>query len=150
MFGINKSLHFFFLMCFMPEILFSTSFFSVHDACIRDSWSPSWVFHLHVSSICDFIIVSISIFITWTFFFNSFTNLIVFSCISLRDLFVSSLRASSCLPVFSYISLMELFVSSLKASIIFERWKFTSESCSLRMLRYPGLAVVKELDSDGA
>jgi hypothetical protein len=37
--------------------------------------------------------------------FNSFTCLILFSCISLRDLHVSSLRASICLSVFPYISL---------------------------------------------
>jgi hypothetical protein len=36
--------------------------------------------------------------------FNSFTWLIVFYCISLRDLFVSSLRASICLAAFSCIS----------------------------------------------
>jgi hypothetical protein len=41
-----------------------------------------------------------------------------FSCISLRDLFVFSLRASTCLPVFSCISFSELFISPLKASII--------------------------------
>jgi hypothetical protein len=45
----------------------------------------------------------------WTTLFNSFTCLIVFSCISLRDLFVSSLRASTCLLVFSCISFSELF-----------------------------------------
>jgi hypothetical protein len=33
--------------------------------------------------------------------FNSFTCLVVFSYNSLRDICVSSLRASTCLPVFS-------------------------------------------------
>jgi hypothetical protein len=41
--------------------------------------------------------------------FNSFTCLIVFSYISLRDLFISSLMAFTCLSVFSYISPKELF-----------------------------------------
>jgi hypothetical protein len=40
----------------------------------------------------------------WFCLFLSFVCLIVFSCNSLRDFCVSSLRASSCLPVFSYIS----------------------------------------------
>ena len=70
----------------------------------------------------------------------------MFSCISLRDLFVSSLRASSCLPVFSYISLSEF----LKACIIFMRWDFRSTSCFSGVVGYPGLAVVEELGSDGA
>jgi hypothetical protein len=54
--------------------------------------------------------------------FNSFTCLIVFSYISLRDLFVSSLIASTYLPVISCISLREFFIFSLKASVIFMRW----------------------------
>jgi hypothetical protein len=62
-----------------------------------------------VASICDFFIVSISIFGSWTVLFNSFTCLIVFSYISLRDLFISSLMAFTCLSVFSYISPKELF-----------------------------------------
>ena len=52
-----------------------------------------------VVSFCGFFIVSISIFKSWIVLFNSFTCLIVFSCISLRDL-----SASTCLPVFSSIS----------------------------------------------
>jgi hypothetical protein len=67
----------------------------------------------------------------------------------LRDLFVSSLRASTCLPVFYYISLCELFISSLKASITFMRSDFRSESCFSGVLGFPGLAVVGELGSDG-
>jgi hypothetical protein len=68
-------------------------------------------------SICVFFIVSTSTFRIWTALFNSFTFLIVFSYISLRDLFVPSFRASTCLPVFSCISFRELFTSSLKDSI---------------------------------
>jgi hypothetical protein len=37
----------------------------------------------------------------WMAVFNSFTCLTVVSCISLKGLFVSSLRASTYLPVFS-------------------------------------------------
>jgi hypothetical protein len=55
---------------------------------------------LSVASLCVFFIVSISIFSSWTILFNSFTCLIAFFCISIRVLFVSSLRASTCLPVF--------------------------------------------------
>lgn len=66
-----------------------------------------------VSILCDFFIVSISIFKSWTVLFNSFTCLIVFSCISLRDFCVSSLWASTCLPVFC-IFLRELLMFSFK------------------------------------
>ena len=53
--------------------------------------------------------------------------------------------------MFSCISLRKLFISSLKASIIFMRWDFRSESsCLSGVLDYPGLAVVAELGSDGA
>jgi hypothetical protein len=66
-----------------------------------------------VFSFCDFFIVSISIFRSWMVLFISFTSLIVFSYSSLRNFCDSSLRASSCLPVFSCISLRELFISFL-------------------------------------
>ena len=48
-----------------------------------------------VVSLFYFFIVSISIFRSWMVLFNSFTCLFVFSCNSLRDFCVSSLRASS-------------------------------------------------------
>jgi hypothetical protein len=54
-------------------------------------------------SLYDFFIVSVSNFRSWMVLFISFACLIVFSCNSLRDLCVSSLRAPSCLPVFSCI-----------------------------------------------
>ena len=54
-----------------------------------------------VVSVCDFFIVSTSIFRSWMVWFNSFTCLVAFSCNSLRDFCVSSLRASNCLPVCS-------------------------------------------------
>ena len=54
------------------------------------------------------------------------------------------------LPVFSCISLRELFMSFLKSSIIIMRYDFKSESCFSGVLGYPGLAVVGELGSDDA
>lgn len=72
------------------------------------------------------------------------------SRISLRDVFVSSLKASTCLIVFSYISLRDLFISFLKVSIIFMRWDLRSQSCSSGVLDYPLLAVLGELGSNGA
>jgi hypothetical protein len=56
-----------------------------------------------VVSLFVFFIVSISIFISWVALFNSFPCVVVFSCNSLRDFCVCSLRASTCLPVFSRI-----------------------------------------------
>ena len=67
-------------------------------------------------------------------------------CISLRDLFVHSLRTSTCLIVFCCITLRELSISFLKTSVIFMRWDLRSQPCcSSGVLRYPWLAVVEEL-----
>jgi hypothetical protein len=63
-------------------------------------------------------------------------------CVSLWDLFVSSLSASNYLPVFL---LGELFKPSLVASIIFMRWEFWSTYCFTGVLGYPGLAVVGDV-----
>jgi hypothetical protein len=82
-----------------------------------------------VVSLHDFFIVSISIFRSWMVLFNSVTCLILFSCNSLRDFYVSSLRAFSCLPGFSCIFKRELFMSFLKSSIIIIRCDFKSVSC---------------------
>ena len=76
--------------------------------------------------LCDFFIVSVSVFRTWVVLFNSFMCLTVFFCISLRDLHVFSLRASTYLAGFSCISLSELFMSFLKTSIIIMRCDFKS------------------------
>ena len=51
-----------------------------------------------VVSLCYFFIVSILIFRSWMVLFISFACLIVFSCNSLRDFYVSSLRTSTFLP----------------------------------------------------
>jgi hypothetical protein len=80
--------------------------------------------------------------------FNSFTSLIVFSCISLMDLCVSSKQVFYLFTVFSCISLRGLFMSSLRTSIIVKSWNFRSESCFSGMLVYPELAMVGELGSD--
>jgi hypothetical protein len=96
--------------------------------------------------------------------FNSITCLVVFSCNSLRDFCVSSLksstcftvfscnsfidfcasslRASTCLLVFSYISLSDLCMSFLKYSTSIMRYDFRSKSCFSDVLGYPGLTVV--------
>jgi hypothetical protein len=62
---------------------------------------------------------------------------------------VFPLRTSTCLPEFSFISLRELFMSSLRSSVIFMRWDFRPASCFSGVVGYPGLAVVGELGSDG-
>jgi hypothetical protein len=72
------------------------------------------------------------------------------SCNSLRDFYVSSLSVSSCLPVFSCISLRELFMSFLMSSIIIMRNDFRSEYCFSGVMVFPGLAMVGELGSDDA
>jgi hypothetical protein len=92
-----------------------------------------------VVSLCVFFIVSTSIFRSWMVLFNSITYLVVFSCNSLRGFFfVSSLKASSCLPVFSCISF-------LNSSIIIMRSDFRSMSCFSGVMVYPGLAMVESL-----
>jgi hypothetical protein len=81
-----------------------------------------------VVSLCDFFIVSISIFRSWIVLFIYFTCLIVFSCISLR----------------------ELLMSFLKSSITIIRSNFRSKSCFSHVMVYPELAMVGELGSDDA
>jgi hypothetical protein len=52
--------------------------------------------------------------------------------------------------VFSCISLRELFIFFLKSSIIIISCDFKSESCFSDVLGYPGLTMVGELGSDDA
>jgi hypothetical protein len=93
-----------------PEILSSISYtLLVMVASMTPDFFPRFS-NSRVVSLCDFFIVSSSIFISWMVLFLSFACLIVFSCNSLRDFCVSSLRASSCLPVFSCISLRVIYV----------------------------------------
>ena len=68
---------------------------------------------------------------------------------SLRDFCVSSLNAFICLPMFSCISLRELFMS-LKSFISTMSCDFIYKSCFSSVLGYSGLAVVGELGSDDA
>jgi hypothetical protein len=123
-----------------------------------------------VVSLWVFFIISTPIFRSWIILFNFFTCLVVFSCNSLRDFCVSSLRtstflavfscnslkdfcvsslrATTCLAVFSYISLSKLLSSFLKSSSITMSYDCKSESCFLGVLEYPGLTVVGVLGSD--
>jgi hypothetical protein len=133
-----------------PEILSSTScILLVMLESMTPDLFPRFSFS-RVVSLHDFFILSTSIFRSWMVLFNSFTCLVVFSCKSLMDFYVSSLRTSTCFPVFSHISLRELFMSFLKSFIIILRSDSKSESCFSDMVGYPGLAMVEELGSDDA
>ena len=126
----------------MPEILSSISYILLVMLASVVSVLFTRFFISRISSVCVFFIASITTFRFYTVLFNSFTCLIVFSFISLRDLFVSSLKTSACLIVFYCISLRYLFISSLKAFIIFIRLDLRSFSCASVVLGYPGLAVI--------
>jgi hypothetical protein len=71
--------------------------------------------------------------------FISFTGLIVFSCIFLRDFCFSSLRASRCLPVLSCISLRELPMSFLKPCLVREFSVIASSFSIFSMMLATGL-----------
>ena len=76
--------------------------------------------------------------------------MVVFSYNSLRDFCVSSLRASTCLLVFSCIYLRDLFMSFLKSSISIMACDFKFKCWFSGVLGYLELAVVGELGSDDA
>jgi hypothetical protein len=101
-----------------------------------------------IVSLCYFFIVTTSIFRFWMVLFNSLTCLVIFSCNSLRDFCISSLKASTYLCVLSCISLMELFMSFLKSSISIMKCDFKPKSHFPRVLVYSGLVVVGDLGSD--
>lgn len=75
------------------------------------------------------------------------SHLMVFSCISFWDLFVSSFKGFY-LFVFSSISLSKLLISSIKFSIIFLPWDIRSVSYFSGVLEFPELLMVGDLGSD--
>ena len=105
MFLVRSFLHFLWLLCqcFLWYLLHLR--FSLQSLISFVFLISSLGFLSRVVSLCDFFIVSISIFRSWMVLFNYFTCLVVFSCNSLRGFCVSSLRASTCLPVHICMSL---------------------------------------------
>jgi hypothetical protein len=111
MFCVRIFLHFSFsltvvpvfpMVSFVPEILLSRILLV-----ILAFMNPDLFPRFHISRVvflCNFFIVFISIFISLMVLFNSFTCLVVFSCNSLRDFYVSSLdvdwKDSGCSTVF--------------------------------------------------
>jgi hypothetical protein len=106
------------------------------------------VFISSIASLWVFFIVSTSLFRYWMVLFNSITCLVMFSCNSLRDFCVSSLRSSTYLAVFSCISSSELLNSFLMSSTIIMRYSFKSRSSFSGVLGCPGLGGVGVLHSD--
>jgi hypothetical protein len=110
MFWVRRFLHFAFSLSVLsmfsmlssaPEFLFPIScILSVMLASITPDLFPRFSIS-RVVSLCDYFTVSNSIFRSCMILFNSFTCLVVFSCNSLRDFYVSSLKASTCSPEFS-------------------------------------------------
>ena len=115
------------------------------------SMTPYIFFRFSISravSLCDFFLLFLfPFFRSSMILFISFTSLIVFSCNSLRDFFISSLRVYSYLPMFSCISLRELFMSFLKSSITIMKSDFRFVSCFSDVMVYSGLSLVGDLGS---
>ena len=133
-----------------PEILSSISYIlSVMLVSMAPDLFPMFSIS-RVVSLCDSFIVSTSTFRSWMVLLNSFTSLDVFSYNYIRDFCVSSLRVSTCLHVFSCVSIKELFMSFLKSSINITRSDFRSISCFSGLMVCPGLTMVEELSSGDA
>jgi hypothetical protein len=106
------------MVSFIPEILYAIScillmVLSSVAPVIFPTFSIS-----RVASICDFFLLFL--FPLWVLdCFVQFFHLFVFFCISLRDIFVFSLRVSTRLTVLSCIYLTELIIYSLKVFTMF-------------------------------
>ena len=74
-----------------------------------------------VVSLWVFFTISTSILRSWMDLFNSVTSLVVFSCNSLWDFCLSSLRSSTCVAVISYNSLRDSLCFLFKCFYLFSR-----------------------------
>ena len=72
-----------------------------------------------VVSLWGFFTISTSILRSWMDLFNSVTSLVVFSCNSLWDFCLSSLRSSTCVAVISYNSLRDSLCFLFKGFYLF-------------------------------
>jgi hypothetical protein len=138
MFWVRIFLHFTFSLIFVSMFSMESSVSEILSSifCILlvmlASMAPNFFPRFSITrvvSLCDFFIVSTSIFRSWKVLFISFTCLVVFYCTSLRHFCVSSLRASTCLAMFSCISLREIFMSFLNSLTSIMRYYFKPQFC---------------------
>jgi hypothetical protein len=107
-----------------PEILSSISCILLLVLLVLASMVPDFFPRVSISrvlSLCVSFIVSTSLFRSWIVLFNSITCLDVFSCNSLRDFCVSSLRTSTCLAVFSFFLALQV-CWGIQDSLCWEYW----------------------------
>jgi hypothetical protein len=106
---------------YLLPLIFSP-LYSVGDACIYYSWCLFSFFFLQGCILCDFFIVSISIFRSWMGLFNSFTCLVVFSFNSSSTFLSFLFKVFYLFICVCLFFLRELFMSFLKLSIIIMRY----------------------------